>query len=409
MQEEKIKQLAKNVILELAPQEEVWESKKILDLLKKPKGEERTNFWRDALQIDMQSLPGKTAVQKEKSLIKAIEDALLPCLEILVEEKKVCMLYELNNKKLKTKKYTLAFPWESYQIKTEEFLAKLREEQKQHLAQLTQEQQKLEEEKKQYELQIAQDKAKQEEEHKQILAQVAQERENIKEEQKQHLAQLAQERQQQKEEQKQHLAQLVYENKQHLAQMEAAQEQNRKEWMEMVQKAEQMQKEHIQFLREWQEKMPSMVKNPLADAQEFLKKIQASLPKAGKKQAAAKTSSKKSKKPAAAPKKQEQEVFAFSKPETNHEISLEEACEKLHKLYSEMRILQKYPVIKIHLLRRELKVSRELFDQAIETLARQKKIDLLQATNEEDFERDERRDAYYDSIEDRIYYFIQWR
>ncbi|NUM34478.1 MAG: hypothetical protein HUU50_08030, partial [Candidatus Brocadiae bacterium] len=149
MQEEKIKLLTEKIIIELAPQGEVWESKKILDLLKKPKGEERINFWRDSLQIDMQALEGKTSLQKEKSLLKSIESSLLPCFENLVDQKKIYVLYEINAKKQKTTKYTLAFPWETYQCDTQKFLEGLQEEQKKHLAELALEQEKIKEQQRQ--------------------------------------------------------------------------------------------------------------------------------------------------------------------------------------------------------------------------------------------------------------------
>ena len=86
-----------------------------------------------------------------------------------------------------------------------------------------------------------------------------------------------------------------------------------------------------------------------------------------------------------------------------------DAMESIHELYKRLKILQKYSAIKIPLLRKQLGTSQELFDKAIETLAAKKKIDLLQASNEkEDFDEGERKGAYFDSVEDQKFYYIQW-
>jgi hypothetical protein len=90
------------------------------------------------------------------------------------------------------------------------------------------------------------------------------------------------------------------------------------------------------------------------------------------------------------------------------EMSIDDAEKKVKKLYDEMRILQKYPSIKIHQLRRAANLSPEIFDRVIENLARRKKIDLVPA-DETDFSPDERKESYRDPAEDRIYYYVQWR
>ncbi|NUM34463.1 MAG: hypothetical protein HUU50_07955, partial [Candidatus Brocadiae bacterium] len=232
--------------------------------------------------------------------------------------------------------------------------------------------------------------------------------------QRQNLERLALEQEKIKEQQRQNLEQLALEQEKIRQEREkeiARQEQEQRERLFFLQQAEEKEKAHIQILKEMKEiseKIPSLMKSPLGDSQEFLKQIQKLFPKPEKKQANF-FKKEEEKKPLknSAPEKKLEIPFPVQK-ELFPEISLEDVCQKLHSVYSELRILEKHHAIKIHLLRRELNFPRETFDQAIKTLASQRKIDLVPA-DEENFERDERRDAYYDAIEDRTYYFIQWR
>ena len=426
--QEKIKLLTENIIIELAPKDEIWDGKKILSILKKPKGEERLAFWRENLQIDMQMLPGNTPLQKEKNLIEEIDKALLSCLDTLVEQKKVCMFYDINAKSQKIKKYTLAFPMESYERNTEQFLKKLEEQKKQYLAQLAEENAK-----------AAQEQEKQKQEIREEREKITREYERQKQEKEAQAAKEKQEKEaerqrikQEKEAEKQRIksekdAEIEREKQEKKAQEErdaAQKEQETKERMELLQKFEASVQTQLQAIKEYVqtlERNKSLTESSLKDSQEFLKQIHTFFPKPEKKaksSAPQMSKGKKTKKETPLPEKtakekaiQEkpvQKVFFYEQQENNHETSLDEACESIHKLYSKLRVIQSYPVIKIHQLRRELNFSREMFDQAIETLARQKKVDLLQSSDEE-FEADERRDAYYDAIEDRVYYFIQWR
>lgn len=356
MQEEKMSELAQRVFLELCPVGEVWELKKILDLLKKPEGQEKIAFWREKLQISLDSFLGKTLLQKEKQSMEAVQELLPQVLSFLVEKKQIHVLFETTSQGKRLPKYTLAFPQESYASDREIFLARLTEE--------------AEKAKKQAE----EERARREQEETKKAAE---------------------------EEARRHA-----EEEQETARIEQAR-QERTAFILKIGEAIQRQTDALHNFTTILSQGKDLAEASLATYEELQRKIQLLLEEKPIVKKEAKTN-KKAKEPKEAPAPALAQEPYEHPSQGSLEKSVEEVCEELFRAYWHLRNLQKHPAIRIPALRRELQIPRKLFEQAILRLAQTKKIDLL-ASDEEDFTFEETTDAYYDPEQECTYYYLQWR